>query len=189
VHFRKLAQLWHAPQSKAMTAVNRSRGAPSLALRPRGGKIGGMSEPHPPALADFPVVITLPVQWGDQDAFGHVNNVVYFRWYESARIAYFTQSGMDEVLARHELGPILARIACDYHRQLNFPDTIRVGARISRIGSKSITMEHAVFSQAQNALIARSDSVIVIFHYGDQKSCVVPDDVRARIEQLENKSL
>ena len=148
-----------------------------------------MSEPHPPALADFPVVITLPVQWGDQDAFGHVNNVVYFRWYESARIEYFEQSGMRLLLDAQQLGPILARIACDYHRQLNFPDTIRIGARITRLGSKSITMEHAIFSQAQQALIARSDSVIVIFHYGEQKSCAIPDDVRAQIERFEGKSL
>ena len=147
-----------------------------------------MSESHPPELADFPAIITLPVQWGDQDAFGHVNNVVYFRWYESARIAYFEQSGMDALLERQQLGPILARIACDYHRQLNFPDTIRVGARITRLGSKSITMEHAVFSQAQSALIARSDSVIVIFHYGEQKSCAIPADVRTQIEQFEKKS-
>lgn len=148
-----------------------------------------MSEPHPPALADYRVVFTLPVQWGDQDSFGHVNNVVYFRWYESARIAYFRESGMDGLLEAHQLGPILARIACDYHRQLNFPDTIRVGARITRLGSKSITMEHAVFSQAQNALIAKSDSVIVIFHYGEQKSCAIPDDVRAHIERFEGKAL
>jgi acyl-CoA thioester hydrolase len=148
-----------------------------------------MSKAHPPALSDFPVVITLPVQWGDQDAFGHVNNVVYFRWYESARIAYFAESGMDELLGKQELGPILARIACDYHRQLNFPDTIQVGSRITRLGSKSITMEHAVYSQAQNALIAKSDSVIVIFHYGEQKSCAIPADVRAQIERFEGKAL
>ena len=148
-----------------------------------------MSESHPAALADFPVVITLPVQWGDQDAFGHVNNVVYFRWYESARIEYFEQSGMRLLLDSQQLGPILARITCDYHRQLNFPDTIRIGARISRLGSKSITMEHAIFSQAQDALIAKSDSVIVIFHYGEQKSCAIPDDVRLQIERFEGKAL
>lgn len=148
-----------------------------------------MSEPHPPALADFPAVITLPVQWGDQDAFGHVNNVVYFRWYESARIAYFEQSGIRPLLDQQSLGPILARIACDYHRQLTFPDTIDIGARITRLGSKSITMEHAIVSRAQNALIARSDSVIVIFHYGEQASCAIPADVRDQIERFEGKSL
>lgn len=47
-----------------------------------------MEFPPHASLADFPVVIRLPVQWGEQDAFGHVNNIIFFRWYESARIAY-----------------------------------------------------------------------------------------------------
>src|SRR5687768_11961436 len=106
-----------------------------------------MTNPRPADLADFPSIITLPVQWGDQDAFGHVNNVVYFRWYESARIAYFDESGMAALLDGQQLGPILARIACDYHRQLNFPDTIQVGSKVTRLGSKSMTIEHAIYSQ------------------------------------------
>jgi len=60
-----------------------------------------MTNPSEPAdLADHPVVITWPVQWGDQDAFGHVNNVVYFRWMESARIAYFRQAGVESAAAQ-----------------------------------------------------------------------------------------
>jgi acyl-CoA thioester hydrolase len=148
-----------------------------------------MSIPRPAELADFPVIITLPVQWGDQDAFGHVNNVVYFRWYESARIAYFEQSGIAALLEQQQLGPILARIACDYHRQLNFPDTIEVGSRVTRVGSKSMTIEHAIYSQAQQAIVAKSDSVVVIFHYGDNVSHAVPQDVRAQLERFEKKSL
>lgn len=144
---------------------------------------------RPTSLADHPVSIELPVQWGDQDAFGHVNNVVYFRWYESARIAYFAQSGMDALLEQDQLGPILARIACDYQRQLNFPDTIHVGARITRLGTKSVTMEHAIYSQSQDAIVAHSDSVIVVFHYGEQTSCPIPADVRALIERFEGRSL
>ena len=148
-----------------------------------------MSESHPPALADYPVVITLPVQWGDQDPFGHVNNVVYFRWYESARIAYFEQSGIHALLAQEQLGPILARITCDYLRQLNFPDTIQVGARVTRLGTKSFTIEHALYSQAQDAIVAKSDSVVVVFHYRQNASCPIPPEVRAQIERFEKKPL
>ncbi|HZL91215.1 MAG TPA: thioesterase family protein [Pirellulaceae bacterium] len=148
-----------------------------------------MSTDRLPQLADFPAIITLPVQWGDQDAFGHVNNVVYFRWCESARIAYFELSGMHALLGQQQLGPILARIACDYLRQLNFPDTIHVGARITRLGTKSLTMEHALYSQAQDAIVAKSESVIVCFHYESQASCPIPAEVRAQIERFEKKPL
>lgn len=148
-----------------------------------------MSQTRPKLLADFPAHLTLPVQWGDQDAFGHVNNVVYFRWYESARIEYFRASGIDGLLGQEQLGPILARIASDYLRQLNFPDTIQVGARVARLGTKSLTMEHAVYSQAQDAIVARSDSVIVVFHYGQQSSCPIPDVVREAIARFEGRAL
>src|SRR5687767_1167703 len=54
------------------------------------------------------VTVEIPVQWGDMDAFGHVNNTVYFRWFESARIAYFEKIGLNERMRRDRKGPILA---------------------------------------------------------------------------------
>ncbi len=80
-----------------------------------------------PLLAEFRVVITLPVQWGDQDAFGHVNNTVYFRWFESARIAYFARIGLSHALNADPIAPILASISCDYRRPITFPDTVQIG--------------------------------------------------------------
>ena len=77
-------------------------------------------------LAEFRVILTLPVQWGDQDAMQHVNNVVYFRWCESARIEYFGRIGLGDRRKADHVGPILASIKCDFRRQLNFPDTIRI---------------------------------------------------------------
>ena len=90
-------------------------------------------------LADFPVVVAWPVQWGDQDAMGHVNNVVFFRWCESARIEYFGRVGMPGKRAAGQGEFILASIRCDFRRQVNFPDVVRVGARIARIGRSSMT--------------------------------------------------
>ena len=88
-------------------------------------------------LTDYPVVISWPVQWGDQDLFGHVNNTVYFRWYESSRIAYLDRIGVSDMMERERVGPILAAICCNYRRQLNFPDTVEIGSRITRIGRSS----------------------------------------------------
>src|SRR5580765_7950429 len=93
-------------------------------------------------LAAFPVVIRLPIQWGDQDAFGHVNNTVYFRWFESARIAYLDQSGMESMMTGSGLGPILASINCNYRRQLTYPDVVYIGARITHVGNSSMQMSH-----------------------------------------------
>ena len=136
----------------------------------------------------FPVWLTLPVQWGDQDAFGHVNNTVYFRWFESARIAYGGRIALSESGAGNDIDPILARINCNYRQQLNYPDTVHVGARITHVGRKSVTMEHRLVSEALRAVVADGDSTLVVFDYRAQKSVLVPPAVRARIEQLEGRT-
>jgi acyl-CoA thioester hydrolase len=148
-----------------------------------------MEEPSPTELADFPVQIELPVQWGDQDAFGHVNNTIYFRWYESARIAYLERLGIGDKNSATGLGPILAAIGCDYRRQVKYPDRVRIGSRIIRIGRTSMTMEHKVWSSAQHAVVADGHSTIVAFDYAANKPRAVPGEMRAAIEQLEGREL
>jgi acyl-CoA thioester hydrolase len=143
---------------------------------------------RPTLLADYPALFTLPIQWGDQDLFGHVNNTVYLRWFESARIVYLEQSGLDPLLTRHGLGPILANLKCDYRRQLKYPDTVTVSARITRLGRSSLTMQHAVFSHAQQQIAAEGESILVAFDYKNQQSVAIPDDVRAQIAKFEGKS-
>lgn len=139
-----------------------------------------------PDRSDYHVVITLPVQWGDQDLFGHVNNTVYFRWFESARIAYLNQIKMPRPEHEHT-GPILAAINCNYRRQLTFPDNVEIGSRITRIGRTSVTMNHSLWSLEQQALAADGDSTIVMFDYETQRPVPVPDSIRRAIEQLEGR--
>ncbi len=149
-----------------------------------------MAAPDKPAeLAAYPVVVSLPIQWGDQDSFGHVNNVVYVRWFESARIAYFEACGLSKMIAPGEFGPILALVTCNYRRQLNYPDTVLVGARIERIGTSSLNVHHVVYSRLQNAAAADGQSVIVMFNYQDQRPQRVPDEMRAAILRLEGREL
>ena len=135
----------------------------------------------------YPVGITLPVQWGDQDAFGHVNNTVYFRWFESARIAYGRRIGLNAWKETRNIGPILASITCEYRRQVTFPDTVRVGARITRIGRSSMTMEHVVISEAVGGTAAEGTSAVVLFDYTAGRSYPIPDELRRAIEALEGR--
>lgn len=148
----------------------------------------------PPAeLELFPVVIRLPVQWGEQDAFGHVNNIIYFRWFESARIAYLERIGLGDKHAGtmsigEDLGPILAAINCNYRKQVKYPDTIFIGARITRIGRSSITMTHLIWSEVHQAIAADGESTVVVFDYTTNTPRRVPDEFRSVIEKLEGRS-
>ncbi len=140
-------------------------------------------------LKGFPVVVAFPVQWGEQDSFGHVNHVVYFRWYESARIAYAQRVGLMDLHRAQRIGPILASVSNDYRRQLTFPDAVHVGVRVSRIGRASIAMEHRIVSRSQLALAAEGTSTLVVFDYKANKPHPVPDAVKRAIETLEGRAL
>jgi len=147
-----------------------------------------METQHNSLLAAFPVVIALPVQWGDQDAFGHVNNTVPFRWFESARIAYSQRIGLFELYQALGIGPILAATACNYRRQVTFPDTVLVGIRVVRIGRSSLGMEQAAVSQNQGAVVADGTSTSVVFDYRANQSRPVPVSIRSAIETLEGRT-
>jgi acyl-CoA thioester hydrolase len=135
-------------------------------------------------LAKFPVVVRIPVQWGDQDAFGHVNNIIPHRWFESARIALFGRIGLLDLRKMLGVGPILAATACDYRRQITFPDTVQIGIRVARVGRTSIGFEHTVVSETQNAVVAEGTSTTVVFDYQARKPQPVPDEIRRAIEAL-----
>lgn len=143
----------------------------------------------PEPLRPFPIVISLPLQWGDQDAFGHVNNTVPIRWFESARIAYIEHERMGDLLMQGEVKPILASVHCDYRLQLRHPDTVLVSARVSRLGGASMTMEHAVYSLQQEAVAATGSSVVVAFNYQRNRPQRIADTLREAVAEIEQRSL
>ena len=67
-----------------------------------------------------PAVVEIPVQWGEQDGFGHVNNAVFIRWFESSRIEYLRLLGIR--LTANGIGPILAAVSCNFRLQVKYPD-------------------------------------------------------------------
>jgi acyl-CoA thioester hydrolase len=146
-----------------------------------------MIESPPPnhPLSDFALTIELPILWGDQDAFGHVNNTVSFRWFESARIVYLERSGMAALMQARGIAPILASVNCNFRRQLRYPDTVQIGARISRLGRSSFTMEHAVYSVSQNAIASDGGSTMVVFDYQTNRPKRVSDDLRTAADRFE----
>jgi acyl-CoA thioester hydrolase len=147
-----------------------------------------LESPLEPLLAKYPITIALPVFWGDQDVFGHVNNNAYFRWFESARIALSQRIGLIDLFRTEQIGPILASVACDYRRQITFPDTIHAAIRVARIGRTSMGLEHAIVSQSQQAVAAEGISTIVVFDFRANKPYPVPPSLRQAIEALHGRT-
>ena len=137
-------------------------------------------------LDDFPVVIDVPVAWGEMDAFGHVNNLVYFRYFESARIAYFERIGFMEVLKERGIGPILASTRCRFRKPLTYPDQIHVGAKAVDVTNDRFTMLYAVESESLGAIAADGEGLIVAYDYNALAKATLPSTIRQRIDELES---
>jgi len=137
------------------------------------------------ALAGYPVVVEVPVAWGEMDAFGHVNNIVYFRYFETARIAYFERLDVPEFLARDPVGPILAETSCRFRAALSYPDTVWVGARVESVGEDRFVMRYAVLSRRLGRLAAEGEGILVCFDYRQNKKAPVPERLRGRIAAIE----
>ena len=141
-------------------------------------------EKHP-LLADYPVVIEIPVAWGEMDSFAHVNNVVYFRWFESARIAYLDAIGFRSGDAYNGIGPILSSTHCRFRRALRYPDTVQVGARTEDVAIDRFTMEYRIVSLGEDVVAAEGGGTVVAYDYAEATKSRLPLEVRERIRQLE----
>ena len=138
-------------------------------------------------LPGFPITIELPVVWGEMDAFGHVNNTVFFRYFEGARIAYFDAIGYDALMADAGLGPILAETSCRFRRPLKYPDRVVVGARVPKVGEDRFTMEYRIWSERWSGAAAKGEGLIVSFDYRSQKRVPLPPSIAAAIERVEGR--
>jgi acyl-CoA thioester hydrolase len=147
-----------------------------------------MKTPHA-GLEEFPLIVSYPVHWGDQDALSHVNNLIYLRWAESARIAYLARTGAWDGSAEVARGPILANISCDYRRPVTFPDTVYVGTRIAALGNSSFKMVHRIVSGNHRAVAAEVDSTLVWLDYTTGKPLPLPSELRRAMEEFEGKAL
>jgi acyl-CoA thioester hydrolase len=139
-----------------------------------------------PGEASAPVTIVQPVVWGELDAYGHVNNAVFLRWFETVRFHYFELTGVTALHRVENKGPILARSEIDFLAPVEFPDDVWLSVRVTKIGNTSFTMENAVWSSRQAKLVARGHNVIVMLDYGAGGTKIrVPEPIRAAIRALE----
>lgn len=136
-------------------------------------------------LGKWPASIDIPVAWGDMDVLGHVNNVVYARWFESGRAFYFDRLGFTQALNDRGVAPILARQEINYRLSTSYPDTVQVKTTVSHIGNTSFTMAFEIWSQQQQKLIAEGSGVLVMVDYGRGQKVTVSDELRRAIYEFE----
>src|SRR4028118_457272 len=139
-------------------------------------------------LETFPVLIEIPVAWGEMDSLRHVNNIVYFRYFESARMAYFQRLDIWNYMNETGIGPILASTSCKFKIPLTYPDTVSVGTKISVVEKDRFVMKYVVVSHTHAKLAAEGEGLVVSYDYRALKKAPLPDEIRERIRILENSA-
>ncbi len=122
------------------------------------------------------------VEFRDVDLAGHVNNAVYLTYLENARLAYLRDALGDDFL--YELSLILARIEVDFRSPARLGEALEIGARVTRVGTKSFDMEHEIRA-SDGRLVLEARSVLVAYDYTAEAPMAVPDEWRRRIADVE----
>lgn len=137
-------------------------------------------------LETFPIVIEIPIAWGEMDSLQHVNNIIYFRYFECARMAYFNKLDIWNYMNETGIGPILASTQCKFRIPLTYPDTVSIGTRISEIEADRFLMKYVVISHLHQKVAAEGEGMIVSYNYREQRKEILPEIIKKRIRILEN---
>lgn len=133
-----------------------------------------------------PVVIEIPVAWGEMDAFGHVNNVAYYRYIESSRVAFCTAVAWMPTGSQGQSGvwPILHSAQIRFRSPVVFPDTLKIIAHPREVQEDRFTLAHELFSEKQGRLVAQGSGIIVSFDFSAKLKAPLPASVRERVLKL-----
>ncbi len=136
-------------------------------------------------LDDFPVIYETEVAWGDMDAFQHVNNAVYLRYFESARIRYFEQTPMFDIMQAQGIGPIVHSHRIRYRFPLTYPDRVLIGVRVVGVAEDRLIAAYRLVSTRHNVIAAEGDTTIVFLDYRKGGKAPIPEPVLRAFDGLE----
>jgi len=125
---------------------------------------------------DFQVRLEIPVEWRNIDTGYHVNNVVYIKWVESARIEYIMQLNGGKLTREDDISPIVGWQDCKYIRPVSFPDTVILGVKKSKILDDRMVLETRIFSKNDDRLVAISQQHIMAYNVKLKQKASLPLD-------------
>ena len=144
-----------------------------------------MSEPRPQPgrRADFLHFHAIPTRWMDNDVYGHVNNVVYYSWFDTAVNHYLVQQGALDIEHGEVIGLVI-ETQCNYFASVAFPDLIEVGVRVAHLGRSSVRYELGIFKAGEESAAARGHFVHVYVDRASRRPVALPAALRAALMPL-----
>ena len=140
-------------------------------------------KPQPLPRSAFAVFRDIPTRWSDNDIYGHVNNVVYYSWFDTAVNSYLIEQGVLDIHSGSTIG-LVVQTQCNYFAPLAFPQMVQAGLRVARLGNSSVHYEIGLFAQEQPLSAAWGHFVHVYVQRQDQRPCTLPAPLRQVLEGL-----
>jgi acyl-CoA thioester hydrolase len=133
--------------------------------------------------SSYRTFLAIPTRWMDNDAYGHVNNVTYYSFFDTAVNEHLIRTGSLDVERSTAIG-LVVESACRFHKPLSFPDVIEAGLRVAKLGNSSVTYEIALFRQGEDEPVASGHFVHVWVDRASRRPTPVPESVRAALQLL-----
>ena len=167
-----------------MTNSSKSAGAASTPSgSPANEPATAPQRPRPLSRAAYAAFHTITTRWADNDAYGHVNNVVYYSWFDTAVNAYLIGQGALDIHHGDTIGLVI-ETQCNYFAPLAFPQTVEAGIRVARIGTSSVRYEVGLFAQGAAETAACGHFVHVYVGREDRRPTPLPDALKAALAPL-----
>ncbi|MDO8319747.1 thioesterase family protein [Rhodoferax sp.] len=142
-----------------------------------------MLKPHPESRSAYQVFRAIGTRWMDNDAYGHVNNVVYYSWFDTAVNAYLIEQGVLDIEKGQTIGLVI-ETQCNYFEPLAFPQTVDAGIRVARLGNSSVRYEVGLFAQGAPLTAAKGHFVHVYVDRQTRRPTPLPQALKTVLEKL-----
>jgi acyl-CoA thioester hydrolase len=126
---------------------------------------------------------TIPTRWADNDAYGHVNNVVHYAWFDTAVNAWLADAGLLDVAAGDPIG-LVVETRCRYFAPLSFPESAEVGLAVERLGTSSVTYRLGIFPEGGDSAAAEGEFTHVYVDRATREPKPLPEFWRRKLEAL-----
>ena len=142
-----------------------------------------MSKPEIPDRADYKVFYPISTRWSDNDIYGHVNNVTYYSYFDTAANRYLIEEGGLDISDGTIVGYVV-NSGCQYHAPITYPETIEAGVRVDRLGTSSVQYGIAIFREGEEQAAAHGHFVHVFVERAADRSVPIPASLREALQRL-----
>ncbi|MEQ8800526.1 acyl-CoA thioesterase [Haliea sp.] len=136
-----------------------------------------------PQRSDYKVFYPISTRWSDNDIYGHINNVVYYSYFDSVANRYLIEEGGLDITDGKIVGYVV-QSGCDYHAPASYPEAIEGGLRVDRLGNSSVQYGIAIFRQGEDEALAHGHFVHVFVDRAANKSVPIPQELRVALARL-----